>query len=64
MATKRVCDRCGKPIKYGEVSHFAGLSLFRYEGKLPHELCEECTTELREWLHGKNGKKGNNDGRK
>lgn len=62
MATKKTCDRCGKEIKYGEVSHFAGLSLFRYEGKLPHELCEECTSKLREWLHGKtDGERRGND---
>ena len=53
MAMKKLCDRCGKEIKYGEVSHFAGVSLFRYEGKLPHELCEECYTQLVRWLSGK-----------
>ncbi len=51
MATKKVCDRCGAEIK--DISHFAGLSTYRYEGSLPVELCESCAYHLAGWLKGK-----------
>ena len=51
MATKNFCDRCGKEIK--DISHFAGLSTYRYEGSLPVELCAVCAFSLDRWLRGK-----------
>lgn len=51
MASKRVCDRCGSEIK--NISHFADLSTYRYEGQLKHELCEVCAYHLGRWLDGK-----------
>ena len=51
MATKKICDRCGAEIT--GISDFAGLSTYRHEGELQHELCEECAYLLGRWLDGK-----------
>lgn len=55
MATKKTCDRCGAVIPYGAEKHYAGISRYRYEGKLQYELCPTCAKHLREWLDGKEG---------
>ena len=51
MATKRICDRCGAEIT--DVSHFAGLSTYQYEGRLTHEMCCSCAMHLARWMDGK-----------
>lgn len=53
MSTKRVCDRCGTTIPYEATKHYAGMSMFRYEGKMSHELCNSCAYLLDRWLAGK-----------
>lgn len=53
MATKRICDRCGSVIPYEATRHYAGLSPYRYEGKMSHELCGKCAATLRNWLYNK-----------
>ena len=62
MAAKKFCDRCGAEIK--GISHFAAVSTYRYEGSLPHELCEVCAYHLGRGLDGKEKRGGEvgNDG--
>lgn len=61
MATKRVCDRCGAEINPADGSVYAGMSNFRYEGRMTYELCGKCAYHLGRWLDGKDiilGEKG------
>lgn len=53
MAMKKFCDRCGAEIKPMTEVAYAGISRYKYEGKLPYELCPECADKLRKWLSGK-----------
>ena len=53
MATKRLCDRCGGEIKPADSVTYAGMSTYKYEGKLTHELCPSCAYHLGRWLDGK-----------
>ena len=55
MANKRFCDRCGKEIKPTEEVRYAGISIYRYEGRLPYELCPSCSKRLTKWLNSKVG---------
>ena len=52
MATRRFCDRCGAEINPAEGSIYAGMSNFRYEGRLTYELCVSCAHRLEKWLNG------------
>lgn len=50
---KIICDRCGAEIPRDAERHFAGMSRFRYEGKMSHELCGNCAATLLSWLYNK-----------
>jgi hypothetical protein len=53
MATKRICDRCGAEIELAEGSVYAGMSNYRYEGRMTYELCPSCAFHLGRWLDNK-----------
>ena len=58
MATKKICDRCGAEINPTDSVTYAGMSRFRHEGTLTHELCCSCAYHLGRWLDGKEQMEG------
>lgn len=66
MATKIICDACGKEIKYGtDLLYYVTVRTNRSESKITdrpdyeiYDFCEDCYNEF---INHSFKKKGNND---
>ena len=52
MAQARICDKCGKILRYAPDTKIQ-IYVHPY-GDMEYELCSECTKELQNWLNSKN----------
>ena len=68
MAIARKCDRCGQLFelpKVGELAGFAWLTGYDEDGETQfgkqYDLCADCTSELSDFMEGKNERKAESD---